>query len=256
MKNSQWWRSVLAIFSLCFAHLVAAQTWQEIDISQPFKLGYARIKFPDGKWLMHTAERDRTVLDTGSQDVARTAREFILLDKKTGIHLASGYIKATNAGGNYYTTWDCQKDKIFYLIEELSSESYHHCGFATGFLNLENLFEKDKAFEYQKAFLDKQGVLLNTTGHFVAVYASNGNGMQITINLLLRSGFTPNINTSPRSKPPIAVGNKIAAWTDSLYSQAKSSVFSFLGNLTIPEIQFDLSPGEHLPKVALNAIKE
>jgi hypothetical protein len=256
MKNTYLWRSALAIFSLCFAHLANAQAWQEVDISQPFKLGYARIKFPDGKWLVHTSENDRTLLDSGRSDVARTAHEFILLDKKTGVHLGSGYIKASNAGGNFYTTWDCEKDKSFYLIEELSHEKYHHCGFASGFVNVEHLFEKDKAFEYQKAFLDKQGVLLNTNGHYVAVNASNGNGMQITLNLLFRSGFSPSLNASPKSKPPIAVGNKIAAWTDSLYSQAKSSVFSFFGNVTIPEVQFDLSPGEHSPKVALNAIKE
>ncbi len=243
----QYLFSLMLLLPTQFAY---AEEWQELDSSKPFKIGYARIKFPDGKWLVHSGEFDRTKLTSGSQDVSRTAREFILLDRKTGVHLASAYIKASDAGGNFYTTWECTKDEKSYVIEESAHERFHHCAYASGLVNVESFFEKNGTFEFQNSYFFKQGISQQTQGHHIAVRASNDNGMQFTITLFLRAGFTPDLAKTPKAKVPIQVGNKIAAWTDTLYQQATSSVYSLFGGIVIPDLTFDLSGSDSSRKLA------
>ena len=232
----QWVILPLFLQLLFFAPLASA--WEAIDISKPLSLGRASIQLPAGKWFAHAPEIAKRALSTGLPASSQTSRELAMLDEKTGEHLVSAYISASNSGGNFYTNWGCNKDTRYYLREEFADEGPHHCLLVTDYVNVGTFFSPNNLFEFQKEFLDKQKVAVNTNGYYIQVNASNGLGTTVQIHFLLKNGFAPPLAAQPVAKVPGGINSAIAAWADILYSEAKSSLYSFRGGLKIPPFNF------------------
>ena len=236
MNIRTWVITPFLLQLLFFTSLASA--WEAVDISKPLSIGRANIQLPAGKWYAHTPELGKRNLSTGLPASPTTSRELVMLDEKTGEHLASAYISASNSGGYFYTTWGCSKNTGNYLREEFADEGPHHCLLVTDYIQLVSFFSTGKVFEFQKEFLDKEKVTINTNGYYIQVNASNGLGTTVQIHLLLKNGFTPVVAAQPAAKVPSGINQAIAAWADILYSEAKSSLYSFRGSLRIPSLNF------------------